>query len=74
MPQLWDTACHSPAWQEELASPTLASGSLCTHSPILLWEGSILQVPPPHASFPVWNVLLVEGEGAAASSASSWLI
>lgn len=70
MIQLWDTACHSPAWEEQLPSPSLASGSLCTHRPILLWEGSVLQVLSPCSSLPVWNLLLVEAEGAAASSAS----
>lgn len=45
MTLLLGAACHTPAWEEELPSPTLASGSLCTHTSILLWEGSVLQVP-----------------------------
>lgn len=45
---------------DEPPSPTLAPENLWTHTPVLVWEGSILQVPPPHASFNVGNLLLVE--------------
>lgn len=55
-------------------SPTLAPGSLCIHTPVLIQEGSVLQVPPLPVSFHVGNLLLVREKGTAASSASPWFV